>query len=138
MIYSHKMIYNIFGSGIYYKPYSIFKSKSQKFQNKNIRIFSGNDTWMAGYFVGMHRDLQMQQVLQSTISSIEFVFIPTNAKFDKAVGYIYDNKSWERCYLLLNILFPSLRFLCLEDSNHADMERKIISIRELKISALGK
>ena len=29
MIYYHKMIYNIFGSGIYHNPRSIFKSKSQ-------------------------------------------------------------------------------------------------------------
>ena len=28
MISSHKMIYNIFVSGIYHKPHSIFKSKS--------------------------------------------------------------------------------------------------------------
>ena len=25
MIYDHKMVYNIFGSGIYHKPHSIFK-----------------------------------------------------------------------------------------------------------------
>ena len=29
MISAHKMIYNIFCSGIYHKPHSIFKSKSQ-------------------------------------------------------------------------------------------------------------
>ena len=34
------MIYNIFCYGIYHKPYSIFKSKSQEFHNKNIDIFS--------------------------------------------------------------------------------------------------
>ena len=26
-IYAHKIVYNIFGFGIYHKPYSIFKSK---------------------------------------------------------------------------------------------------------------
>ena len=31
MISSHKIIYNIFGSGKYYKPHSIFKSKSKEF-----------------------------------------------------------------------------------------------------------
>ena len=31
IISAHKMIYNIFGSGIYHKPHSIFKSKSQFF-----------------------------------------------------------------------------------------------------------
>ena len=68
MISEHNMIYNIFGSGIYHKPHSNFKSKSQDFHNKNIGIFNGNETRMAEYFMGMHRDLWMQKVLQSTIS----------------------------------------------------------------------
>ena len=42
MISCHKMIYNIFGYGIYHKPRSVFKSKSQEFHNRNIGIFSGN------------------------------------------------------------------------------------------------
>ena len=33
MISSHKVIYNIFSSGKYHKPCSIFKSKSQEFHN---------------------------------------------------------------------------------------------------------
>ena len=56
IISAHNMIYNIFGSGIYHKPHSIFKSKSQEFHNINIRLFSGNETRMAGYFMGMHRE----------------------------------------------------------------------------------
>ena len=96
MISDHKMIYNIFGSGIYHNPHSTFKSKSQEFHNRNIGIFSGNDTRMAGYFMGVHRDLWMRKVLQATISSSEFIGIPTNNKFTKAVRYIHENKSWER------------------------------------------
>ena len=46
MISSHSMINNISGSGIYHKPYSIFKSKPQKFHNKDIGVFSMNDTTM--------------------------------------------------------------------------------------------
>ena len=69
MISAHNMIYNIFGSGIYHKPHSIFKSKSQYFHKRNIGLFSGNGTGMAGYFMGMHRDLRMRKVLQYTISS---------------------------------------------------------------------
>ena len=38
MISSHKMIYNIFGYGIYHKPQSILKSKYQEFHNINIGI----------------------------------------------------------------------------------------------------
>ena len=50
-ISSHKMIYNIFGCGIYHKPHSIFKSKYQEFHNVNIGLFSGNETIMYGYFM---------------------------------------------------------------------------------------
>ena len=42
MVSAQKMIYNIFGSGIYHNPRFIFKSKSQEFHNKTIGIFSGN------------------------------------------------------------------------------------------------
>ena len=69
MLFYHKMIYNIFGPGIYHKPRSIFKSKSQEFYNRNVGLFSGNKTRMAGYFVGRHRDLRMLKFLQATISS---------------------------------------------------------------------
>ena len=56
MIISHKAIYNLFSSGIYQKPHSIFKSKSYEFHNRNINLFGVNDIRVAGYFVGMHRD----------------------------------------------------------------------------------
>ena len=117
MISDHKMIYNIFSYGIYHKPHSIFKSRSQYFHKRNIGLFSGNKTRMAGYFIGMHRDLRMRKVLQDTISYAEFLSIPTTTKFTKAVKYINDDKSWERCYVLLKILHPCLRVLRLEDIN---------------------
>ena len=105
MISAHKMIYNIFGSGIYHKPHSIFKSKSQDFHKRNIGLFSVNETRMVGYFMGMHRDLRMRKVLQATISSAEFISIPTNTKFTKVVKYIHDNKSWERCDVIYQDYF---------------------------------
>ena len=69
MIYAHNMIYIYIGSGIYHKPHSMFKSKSEDFHRRNIGIFSGNETRMDGYFMGMYRDLRMRKVLQSSISS---------------------------------------------------------------------
>ena len=92
MISAHNMIYNIFGSGIYHKPHSTFKSKYQEFHNINIGLFSGKETIMDGYFMGIHRDLRMRKVLQDTISSSEFISIPTNTKFTKSVKYINDHK----------------------------------------------
>ena len=78
MITAHKAIYNLFGSGMYHKPHSIFKSKSYEFHNRNIVLFSGNDTRMAGYFIGMHRDLRMIKSLIATVSSDEFSTIVLN------------------------------------------------------------
>ena len=73
--------------------------------------------------MGMHRDLRMRKVLQATISSAEFLSIPTPTKFTKAVKYIHDDKSWERCYVLLKIRHPCLRVLRLADSNLAGMDK---------------
>ena len=72
MITAHKTIYKSFGSGIYHKPHSIFKSKTYEFHNRNIGLFSGNDTRMVGYFTGMHRDLRIIKALLATVSSAEF------------------------------------------------------------------
>ena len=116
MISSHRMISDNFGSGIYHKPHSIFKSKCQEIHNINIGLFSGNDTRMAGYFMRMHRDLRMPKVIQSNILSAEFISIFTNIKFTTTVRYINDNKSWERCYVIHKILFPCIRVLRLADS----------------------
>ena len=49
IITAHKAIYNLFGSGIYNEPHPIFKSKSYEFHNRNIGLFSGNDTRMADF-----------------------------------------------------------------------------------------
>ena len=94
MISAHKAIYNLFGSGIYHKPYYIFKSKSYEFHNRNIGLFSGNDTSMTGYFIGMHRDLRMRKALLATVSSAEFSTITLNSKLSKVVSYIEDKKNW--------------------------------------------
>ena len=123
MISTHKIVYNIFGSRIYHKPHSVFKSKAWEFCNRNIGIFSGNETRMSGYFMGMHRDLRIWKVLQATIPSSGFISIPTNTKFTKAVRYIHDNKLWERFYLLIKILFPCIRAILLVDSNLVGMEK---------------
>ena len=69
MITAHKAISNLFGSGIYQKPHYIFKSKSYEFHNRNIGIFSGNDTRMVGCFIGIHRYLRIRKALLATFSS---------------------------------------------------------------------
>ena len=111
IIGDHKMIYNIFGCGIYHKPHSIFKSKSQEFHNKSIDLFSGNKTRMAGYFMGIHRDLWMQKMLQDNIISSELISITTNTKFTKAVNYIHDNKSLKIIFLILELFYWQILIL---------------------------
>ena len=117
------MIYNILGSSIYHNPHFIFKSTYKEFHNRNIGLFIVNETIMSGYFMGMHRDLWIRKVLQANISSTELISIPTNNKFTKAVTYIHGNKSWERYYLLLKIIFTCLRVLPLADSNLSGTDR---------------
>ena len=107
MITENKAIHNLFGSGIYHKPHSIFKSKSYEFHNRNIGLFSINDTRMAGYFVGMHRYLRIIKACLATVSSVEFNTMLLNSKNFKVVSYIQDNTSWERIYVLLKIFFLS-------------------------------
>ena len=58
------------------------------------------------------------------------------SKLSKVVSYIQDNKSWERIYVLLKILFPCLRVLCLSDSNKAVMEKVFYYSRMTKISII--
>ena len=38
----------------------MFKSNSQEFSNKTVGLFSGNDTIIAVYLVGIHRDMWMK------------------------------------------------------------------------------
>ena len=86
MITYHKAIYNLFGSEIYHKPHSIFKSKSYEFHNRNIGLFSGNDTRMAGYFIRIHGDLWMRKALLATVYSVEFNTMALNSKLSKVVS----------------------------------------------------
>ena len=69
-----KVVYNVFCSGIYYKPHSKFKFKIKfkYFNHKRIGVFSRNDTRMTEYFTEMHRGLCMEKVLQYIIFSVEF------------------------------------------------------------------
>ena len=69
MIVSHKAIYNLFGSGIYPKTHSILKLKPYKVHNRNIGLFSRNDTMMAGYLIGMHISVHTRKSLLTTVSA---------------------------------------------------------------------
>ena len=92
MIIAHKVIYNLFGSGIYHKADSIFKSKSCEFHNSIIGFFNGNDTRMAGYFIGMHRYLHTRKAFIATASYAEFNTMSPNSKLSNVVSYIQGNK----------------------------------------------
>ena len=78
------------------------------FHNSKIGLFSGNDTIMAGYFVGMHIYLRMIKVLLATVSSAESNTMSLNSKISKVVSYIQYDKAWNRIYLLLKIMFPCI------------------------------
>ena len=103
-ITAHMEVYNLFGSGINHKTNFIFKTKSYELQNSYIGLFRGNDTRMAGYFIGIYRYLRMRKALLATFSSAQFNTMSLNSKLPKVVSYIQDNKSWERIYVILKIL----------------------------------
>ena len=91
---------------------------------------------MAVYFIGMHRDLRMRKVLLATVSSSGFNTMALKSKLSKVVSYIQDNKSWERIYVLLKILFPCLQVLHLADNNKAGMDKLFYYARMTKISII--
>ena len=88
VITAHKSIYNLFGSGIYHKPHSLFKSISYKFHNTHIGLFSGNDNRMAGYFTVMYIYSRMIKSVLVAVSSDEFNTMALYLKFYKVVSYI--------------------------------------------------
>ena len=136
MITDNKAIYNLFGSGIYHQFQSIFKSKSYEFHKRNIGLFSGNNTRMAGYFIGMHRYLRTRKSLLDTVSSAEFNTMSLNSKLSKVVSYIKDNQDCERIYVLVKRIFPCFRVLCIADSNNAGMYKVLYYARITKISII--
>ena len=91
---------------------------------------------MAGYFIGIHRDLRMRKALLAIFSSAEFGTMALNSKLSKVVSYIQDKKSWERIYVLLKLLFPCLRILRLADSSKAGMDKVFYYSRMTKISII--
>ena len=91
---------------------------------------------MAGYFIGMHRYLFIRKTLIAIVCSDEFNTMALNSKLSKVVSYIKDNKSWEKIYVLLKMLFPCLRVLRLEDSNKAVMDKVFYYARITKISII--
>ena len=110
IITAHNSICNLFGCGRYHKPHSIFKSKSYEFQNGNIALVSGNNIRMTGYLMRMNRDLRVRKILLVKFSSAEFSSMIINSKFSKVLSYIHNHNAWERCYVLLKILFPCFGF----------------------------
>ena len=78
----------------------------------------------------------MRKALLVTVSSYELNTMALNSKLSKVVSYIKDNKSWEKIYVLLKMLFPCLRVLHLEDSNKAVMDKVFYYARITKISII--
>ena len=91
---------------------------------------------MAGYIIGMRRDLRMRKALLATFSSAKFNTMTLNSKLSKVVSYIQNKKAWERIYVLLKIIFPCLLTLRLADRNKAGMDRVFYYSRMTKISIM--
>ena len=136
MITAHKAIHNLFGSGIYHKLHSIFKSNWYEFHNRNIGLFSGNNTRMAGYFIGMHRYICTRKAILATVWYAEFSNMALISKLPKVVSYIQDNKALDMWYILFELLFPCFGVLCLADSNKSVMNNVYYCFIMTKISII--
>ena len=55
---------------------------------------------MAGYFIGIHRDMLMRKAPLDTVYSSEFNTMALKSKLSKLVLYIQDDKARERIYVL--------------------------------------
>ena len=84
IISAHKMIYNIFDSGIYHRPHYILNRNIKSFRIKDIVLFRGNDTRMAGYFIGMHRELWVKKFFNQPYRlQNSSVYLPINVLTDQ-------------------------------------------------------
>ena len=88
---------------------------------------------MAGCFIEMQIYLRTRKVLLATVSCAEFATMALNSKLYKVVSYIQCNKSWERIYVVLKLLFTRLQVLCLAHSTKSGMEMVFYSSRFTKI-----
>ena len=89
------MGYTIFLAVVYITSLVPYLNRNFKsFIIKKIGIFSGNDTGVVGYFIGMHRYLRIQNVLKSKILFAELNNISIKKNSTKAVSYIHDNTLW--------------------------------------------
>ena len=121
MISSHKMIYNIFGSGIYHKPHSIFKSKYQEFHNKKLAFLAEmklgwlDISWGCN---GTRRLKKFFNILYPLHNSSVFLPITHSTKQLGILMII----SGGRGAMYFSICFSCLGVLCLADSNNSGME----------------
>ena len=91
---------------------------------------------MAGYFIRTNRNLRTRKARVATFSSAEFNTMALNSKLSKVVSYIQGNKSWERIYAILKILFPCILVISLADSNKSGMDKVFYYARMTKISII--
>ena len=137
LITVYRNIYSIFGSGARHAPYALFKAQSLLFNHgRGIGLIRAADTRMAGYFIALHRMLRLKNVLQATVSSVQFQELKLGIA-TKWVTIIQDQNFWTAVYLLLRSIFPALRVLCLADKATAGMDKLYYCVR-MTDSALEK
>ena len=95
------------------------------YSNQNI---TKTTIWILAYWVEMiseWRDIlwgftetfALRKVLLTKFLSFQSIIMIINFKIYQAVSSIMDYKSWEKCYIILTIIFPCLRVLFMEESN---------------------
>jgi hypothetical protein len=122
-IVRHPFIYRVFGSGAMHSPYALFQRHARAFNNgRPIGLLQAYDTRMAGYFMVMHRDLRLKQVLQATVAGRNFISLKISKSKDPTAT-IRDELEYQRVFHMLQATFPALMILRLADSNKPGMDQ---------------
>jgi hypothetical protein len=120
-IVRHCFIYCVFGSGAMHSPYALFQRHAQAFNNgRTIGLLRASDTRMAGYFMVMHRDLDLKHALQSTVAGSDLISLKITKSKDPTAT-IRDELEYQRVFHRLRDTFPALMILRLADSNKPGM-----------------
>jgi hypothetical protein len=108
-ILRHCFIYGVFGSGsMHLLPYALFHKATKEFHNgRDIALIRAADTWTAGYFMAMHRDLRLKPVLHATVKSAGYISNTKIAKSKDPNETIKHEMEWRRVLFLLEATYSA-------------------------------
>jgi hypothetical protein len=109
----YKRLYGVFGSGSQHAPHAIFMKQSRLHNaGKAIGLIRAADTRMAGYIIAFLRLLRLKPVVDSTVSSPEFIRLQIETEM---LHIMRKPEYWSALLLITRAVFSGLRVLRLAD-----------------------